>query len=162
MSETTQLATFAGGCFWGMEHHFNHIKGVLAAPCGYMGGDLDDPTYREICSGTTNHAEVIQITFDPSVISYKELLAEFWRIHDPTTLNRQGVDVGTQYRSAIFFHSEEQEREAKESAAEFQPRFSRPIVTQIVPTETFWRAEPYHQRYFEANNVATSCHRPNW
>ena len=156
MSEM-QLATFGGGCFWGIEHLFRKLDGVQEAYSGYMGGHIKNVTYREVCSGLTGHAEVVQITFDPNKISYKELLHYFWEIHDPTTLNRQGPDVGTQYRSAIFTHSEEQSEQAQSSKEWAQEFFSSPIVTEISPATDFYKAEEYHQRYFE-KNIAHGCH----
>lgn len=161
MSNATELATFGAGCFWGVEHHFQHLPGVVGTAVGYLGGKTDSPTYRDVCTGTTSHAEVVQVEFDPALTTYDQLLAEFWRIHDPTTLNRQGPDVGTQYRSAIFFHSPEQEAAAHASKQEFQPRFSRPIVTEITPASTFWPAEDYHQKYIEKTG-RPSCHIPHW
>jgi peptide-methionine (S)-S-oxide reductase len=142
-------ATFGAGCFWGVESAFREIPGVIEVTSGYSGGDRPEPTYEAVCSGDTGHAEVVEVEFDPDSVSYDELLDKFWELHDPTTLNRQGPDIGTQYRSAIFFHDAEQEAAATRSRAAAQSRFSRPIVTQIVPVSDFWRAEEYHQRYFE-------------
>ena len=146
-----EKTTFGAGCFWGIEYSFNKVPGVLEAPVGYSGGSLENPTYQQVCSGQTGHAEVVQVEFDPNKVSFQELLEVFWNIHDPTTLNRQGPDVGTQYRSAIFFHSQEQETLAKKSVQDLteQKRFSNPIVTEISPIDVFYLGEEYHQRYFE-------------
>src|SRR5262249_49943076 len=143
------LATFAAGCFWGVEEAFRKLKGVKSTAVGYIGGDVEKPTYEQVCTDRTGHAEAVQIEFDPAVISYEVLLDVFWKNHNPTTLNRQGPDAGTQYRSAIFFHTPEQEATANASKEEAQKRFPRPIVTEITPASTFWRAEEYHQRYLE-------------
>lgn len=144
-------ATFAAGCFWGIEHAFRKAHGVSEAISGYAGGHLDNPTYEQVCSGTTGHAEVVQVEFDPNEISYEELMQLFWTIHDPTTLNRQGPDMGTQYRSAIYFHSPEQEQAAIASKAKLDGsgRHVDPVVTEITEAGTFYPAEEYHQRYFE-------------
>jgi peptide-methionine (S)-S-oxide reductase len=146
-----EKTTFGAGCFWGIEYSFNKVPGVLEAPVGYSGGSLENPTYQQVCSGQTGHAEVVQVEFDPNKVSFQELLEVFWNIHDPTTLNRQGPDVGTQYRSAIFFHSQEQETLARKSVQILteQKRFSNPIVTEISPIDVFYLGEEYHQRYFE-------------
>ena len=157
MSETTQTATFAAGCFWGVEAAFRQVPGVLEALSGYIGGRTDDPTYRQVCGHATGHAEAVEVTFDPARVSYRQLLDVFWQIHDPTQLNRQGPDVGDQYRSAIFTHSPEQQAEAIASRDAEQAKHKRPIVTQIVPAPKFWPAEEYHQRYFEKNGGA-ACH----
>ena len=148
---TTEIATLAGGCFWCLEAVFDQLQGVQAVESGYMGGDSPNPSYEDICTGETGHAEVVRITFDPAVVSYRDLLAVFFTIHDPTTLNRQGNDRGTQYRSAIFFHTPEQEQAAREVIASLTAKalFSDRIVTQVVPATTFWQAEDYHQEYFE-------------
>jgi peptide-methionine (S)-S-oxide reductase len=151
------LATFAAGCFWGVEEAFRKLKGVKSTAVGYIGGDVEEPTYEQVCTDRTGHAEAVQIEFDPAVISYELLLDVFWKNHNPTTPNRQGPDVGTQYRSAIFFHTPEQEATAKASKEEAQKRFPRPIVTEITPASTFWRAEEYHQRYLEKRGQS-SCH----
>ena len=145
-----EQATFAGGCFWGTEEAFRTVEGVVETAVGYMGGTLESPTYPQVCSGQTGHAEVVDIKFDPAIISYRELVELFWTIHNPTSLNFQGPDHGTQYRSAIFFHSAEQRQQAEESKAALAAsgEFGLPIVTEIVPAETFWRAEEYHQQYF--------------
>ncbi len=152
-------ATFAAGCFWGVEDAFRQLKGVISTTVGYTGGTKVNPTYKDVCSGTTGHAEAIDVEFDPDQVSYLELLATFWKSHDPTTMNRQGPDIGTQYRSAIFFHDPEQEKEARDSKAilEQQGVFRRPIVTQILPAGPFYRAEDYHQQYFEKQGIR-SCH----
>ena len=143
-------ATFAGGCFWGTEEAFRTVDGVTETAVGYMGGTLESPTYPQVCSGQTGHAEVVDITFDPKIISYKELVEIFWTIHNPTSLNFQGPDHGTQYRTSIFYHSDEQRQQAEESKAVLAASgvYDLPIVTEIVPAETFWRAEEYHQKYF--------------
>ena len=153
-----EKATFGAGCFWGVEHFFREVPGVSEAVSGYSGGKNDNPNYRQVCSGTTNHAEVVEVTFDPAKVSYATLVDLFFKMHNPTTLNRQGPDVGTQYRSAIFTHGAEQERVAKErlEAAKASGRYKQAIVTQIEPAQTFWPAEDYHQRYFEKNGG--SCH----
>ncbi|HVR47049.1 MAG TPA: peptide-methionine (S)-S-oxide reductase MsrA [Candidatus Binatia bacterium] len=153
----TQTATFAAGCFWGVEAAFRQVPGVLDAVSGYTGGQTDNPTYRQVCGHTTGHAEAVEVTFDAQRVTYDELLNVFWQIHDPTQLNRQGPDVGDQYRSAIFTHGAEQERAAAASRDREQQRYDRAIVTQIVPATRFWAAEEYHQRYFEKNGGA-ACH----
>ena len=154
-----EKATFGAGCFWGVEEAFRKIKGVTDTAVGYTGGTLENPTYKDVCTNETGHAEVVQVTFDPAQVSYDQLLDAFWNIHNPTTLNLQGPDWGTQYRSAIFFHSPEQEAAARASKEKLQQsgRYNRPIVTQIVPAVTFYRAEEYHQRYLEKRGVP-SCH----
>jgi len=157
----TQQATFAAGCFWGVEAAFRHIDGVLETQVGYTGGNVPDATYRMVCSGRTNHAEAVRVTYDPDKVSYAELLDAFWSSHDPTTVNRQGPDVGSQYRSAIFFHDAEQEQLATASLKEVESSgvFKRKIVTQIVPADTFYPAEDYHQQYFEKQGMdGESCH----
>ncbi len=153
------IATFGAGCFWGVEAEFRRVKGVTATAVGYSGGQLKNPTYRDVCSDTTGHAEVVQVEYDPAVVAYDDLLNVFWENHDPTALNRQGPDVGTQYRSAIFFHTPEQEAAARASKERLEQsgRFRRPIVTQIEPAIEFWRAEEYHQQYLEKRGQA-SCH----
>jgi peptide-methionine (S)-S-oxide reductase len=152
-------ATFGAGCFWGVESAFRQVKGVTDAAVGYMGGSLANPTYQDVCTDRTGHAEVVQLDYDPAQTSYEELLRVFFDIHDPTTLNRQGPDFGKQYRSAIFFHDAEQESAAQKMKDELDRtgRFPRKIVTQIVPASDFWRAEEYHQRYFEKYGIA-ACH----
>lgn len=154
-----ELATFGAGCFWGVEAAFRRIPGVIDAAVGYSGGQSENPTYREVCTDTTGHAEVVQLAFDPAVVRYEQLLEAFWMIHDPTQVNRQGPDFGKQYRTAIFFHSPEQEAAARKSKAELQASgtFSRPIATEIAPAGKFYRAEEYHQRYLEKRGAA-SCH----
>lgn len=149
-----ERATFAAGCFWGVEEAFRSLDGVLETAVGYMGGDVDNPTYQLVCSGETGHAEVVDLVFDPAAISYRQLLERFWRKHNPTTLNRQGWDIGTQYRSAIFYHSEQQRQEAEASRAAFDAsdRYTDPVVTEIVPAGPFWRAEEYHQQYLLKQN----------
>jgi peptide-methionine (S)-S-oxide reductase len=159
--EGLAVATFAAGCFWGVEDFFLHVPGVVDVVSGYTGGETTRPTYEEVCSGRTGHAEAVLVTFDPVKVSYEELLEEFWRHHDPTTPNRQGPDVGTQYRSAVFTHDAEQERLAQKSVEAYQARFGRPIVTEIVPASTFWPAEAYHQRYTERTGHG-ACHVANW
>jgi peptide-methionine (S)-S-oxide reductase len=152
----SEKATFAAGCFWGVETAFRQVPGVLDAAVGYSGGTKDEPTYEDVCTGRTGHAESVEVEFDPERVSYGQLLDVFWENHDPTTKNRQGPDVGTQYRSAIFFHSPEQEKAASESKARLDAsgRFRRPIVTEIAPASQFWRAEDYHQRYLEKRGLA--------
>ena len=159
MSGRTEKATFAAGCFWCVQLPFDNVKGVVSSEVGYMGGTLDNPTYRDVCSHTTGHAEVVDLTFDPDVVTYEQLLEVFWSIHDPTTLNRQGPDVGDQYRSSIFYHSPEQRAvaEASKKRAQASGRFRGPIVTEIVPAKTFWRAEEYHQKYL-AKKGQKACH----
>ena len=154
-----EKATFGAGCFWGVEETFRKIKGVKDTAVGYTGGALKDPTYKDVCTNESGHAEVVQVIFDPAEVSYDELLDVFWSNHNPTTLNRQGPDWGTQYRSAIFFHSPEQEAKARASKENLEKsgRYYRPIVTQIVPEAVFYRAEEYHQRYLEKRGVS-SCH----
>ena len=154
-----EIATFGAGCFWGIEAAFRQVPGVTDAVVGYAGGHTANPTYKDVCTDGTGHAEVVQVTFDPAQLSYEKLLEVFWQIHDPTQLNRQGPDFGTQYRSAIFFHSPEQEAVARKSKEQAQAsgRFRRPVVTEITPASTFYRAEEYHQRYLEKRGAA-SCH----
>jgi len=151
-----QKATFAAGCFWGVEAAFRQVPGVVDAAVGYTGGKLPNPTYEDVCTDRTGHAEAVQVEFDPAKVSYDRLLDVFWENHDPTTKNRQGPDVGTQYRSAIFYHDAEQERAAKDSIVHQAKsgRFRRSIVTEIVPAAEFWRAEEYHQRYLEKRGLA--------
>jgi peptide-methionine (S)-S-oxide reductase len=152
-------ATFGAGCFWGVELRFQQEPGVVETAVGYEGGKTEKPSYKEVCTDRTGHAEVVEIDFDPEKISYQRLLDLFFELHDPTQLNRQGPDWGTQYRSVVFFHDAEQETAAKETIARLTAAraFSKPIVTQVVPAETFWRAEEYHQKYLEKRGVA-SCH----
>ena len=150
-----ERATFAAGCFWGVEASFREIEGVVKTLVGYTGGATSDPSYEQVCSGTTGHAESVEVWFDPAVVGYGELLNAFWSMHDPTTVDRQGWDLGSQYRSAIFFHDQEQERLATASRDEHQKPLPRPIVTEIVPASRFYDAEEYHQRYFEKSGGAT-------
>ena len=154
-------ATFAAGCFWGVEDTFRQVKGVTSAAVGYTGGTTKDPSYRDVCTGRTGHAEAVEVEFDPQQVSYRELLAVFFQNHNPTTLNSQGPDFGTQYRSAILFHDASQEAEARQAIATLEAShvFENPIVTQIVPVSTFYRAEEYHQRYFEKQGIR-ACHTP--
>lgn len=154
-------AAFAAGCFWGVEEFFLAVPGVVDAISGYEGGTKDHPTYEQVCSGRTGHAEAVLVTFDPSRVTFEHLLEEFFRHHDPTTPNRQGPDRGTQYRSAIFVHDEVQEAAARSALEEFQVRFSRPIVTEVTRATTFWPAEAYHQRYTERTGHG-GCHVANW
>ena len=157
VSSTTQLATFGGGCFWCMEAVFQTVDGVKSSTSGFAGGAAVNPTYEQVCTGTTGHAEVIQVAFDPARISYEKLLELFWKAHDPTTLNRQGHDHGTQYRSVILYHNEAQKLAAGKSKRAAQARFHDPIVTQIVPLVKFYRAEDYHQDYFRKHPEAAYC-----
>ena len=154
---STEIATFAGGCFWCIETVFNRLDGVESALSGYMGGHTHNPSYRDICNGDTGHAEVVQVRFDTDKLGYRDLLEVFFTVHDPTQMNRQGNDVGTQYRSAIFFHTPEQETLARDFVAGIADKYSAPIVTQIVPAATFYPAEDYHQRYFEHNPQQPYC-----
>ena len=153
-----EKAAFAAGCFWGVEAAFRQVEGAVSTAVGYTGGSFKNPTYEDVCSGKTGHAEAVEVEYDPSRISYEELLNVFWELHDPTTLNRQGPDVGTQYRSAIFFHTAEQKAAAIASQEKLQQsgRYKNPIVTEIVPASQFYRAEDYHQQYFEKRGVS-SC-----
>lgn len=155
----TETATFGAGCFWGVEAEFRRTPGVTATAVGYEGGALDNPTYKDVCTDRTGHAEVVQVEFDPALVSFNDLLTVFWTNHDPTTLNRQGPDFGSQYRSVVFFHSPDQQEQAEHSkmALEASGVFKRPVVTQIVPAETFYIAEDYHQQYLEKRGLA-SCH----
>jgi peptide-methionine (S)-S-oxide reductase len=156
-SGKTELATLGGGCFWCVEAIYQDLKGVSKVESGYSGGSVSNPTYREICSGLTGHAEVIQVAFDPAVISFKEILEVFFTVHDPTTLNRQGADAGTQYRSAIFYHSPEQKTVAEEVKASMQAIWDDPIVTEISAFERFYKAEDYHQNYYKDNPNQPYC-----
>jgi peptide-methionine (S)-S-oxide reductase len=153
-----KLATFGAGCFWGVEANFRRTPGVIATAVGYEGGHLENPTYQDVCTDRTGHAEVVEVEYDPKLISYERLLEVFWSSHDPTQLNRQGPDFGTQYRSVIFYHDDEQKGEAEESKASLEKlgRYRRPIVTEIVPVQTFYRAEEYHQQYLRKRG-ADSC-----
>ncbi len=150
-----EKATFAAGCFWGVEATFLKVAGVLSTTVGYSGGSFEDPTYEDVCSGKTGHAEVVQVEFDPSQVSYEDLLEVFWSCHDPTTLNRQGPDIGSQYRSAVFFHEPDQEAAAIVSKEKLQSsgRYRAPIVTEITPASAFYPAEDYHQRYLEKRGL---------
>jgi peptide-methionine (S)-S-oxide reductase len=152
-------ATFAAGCFWGVEATFRQLPGVISTRVGYTGGTVANPTYKDVCTDRTGHAEAVEVEYDPTKVSYEQLLDVFWENHDPTQLNRQGPDWGTQYRSAIFFHSPEQEAAAKASKEKLEKsgRYSKPVVTQIVPAATFFEAEDYHQQYLEKRGLAT-CH----
>jgi peptide-methionine (S)-S-oxide reductase len=156
ITKTTQKADFAAGCFWGVEAEFRQIKGVISTTVGYEGGTLKNPSYHDVCTGRTGHAETLQVEFDPSRVSYETLLNVFWENHNPTTLNRQGPDIGTQYRSVIFYHSEEQKAEALASKERLQAsgKYRRPIVTEIVPAQTFFKAEDYHQQYLEKRGLS--------
>jgi peptide-methionine (S)-S-oxide reductase len=154
-----EKATFGAGCFWGIEEAFRHVEGVTETAVGYMGGRVEDPTYQDVCTGRTGHAEVVHLTYDPARVSYEKLLDLFWSIHDPTQVNRQGPDFGTQYRTVIFFHTPEQEAAARASKQQLDAsgRLRRPVATAIEPAPAFWRAEDYHQRYFEKRGIS-SCH----
>jgi peptide-methionine (S)-S-oxide reductase len=160
----SQTAYFATGCFWGAERRFWNLAGVIQTSVGYMGGNKPDPTYKEVCTGTTNHAEMVEVIFDPEIISYQRLLAEFWVMHDPTSLNQQGGDIGTQYRSSIFTTSPEQMQQALASKEIYQTELTKngmdQIVTEILPASgiTYWLAEDYHQRYLEKNPNGYDCH----
>lgn len=149
-------ATFGAGCFWGVEAHFRCVKGVVSTAVGYMGGTFELSTYEDVCTDLTGHAEVVEVVYDPSRVSYDELLRVFWSVHDPTTRNRQGPDVGTQYRSVIFFHTPEQEVAARASKEKLEQygTYKREIATEIAPATTFWRAEEFHQRYFEKHGMS--------
>jgi peptide-methionine (S)-S-oxide reductase len=156
---TTEVATLGGGCFWCLEAVYDELSGVTDVVSGYMGGHVDNPSYREVCNGTTGHAEVVQVTFDPDVVTFADILRVFFTIHDPTTLNRQGADVGTQYRSAIFYHSLAQQSTANEIIAEVNTAglYRNRIVTEVTPAVTFYAAEDYHQEYFQRNPDAGYC-----
>ena len=162
MSKNNQLATFAAGCFWGVEEAFRQIKGVNSTMVGYTGGKLENPTYNDVCTDETGHAEAIQIEFDPSIVSYEKLLDVFWKIHDPTTLNRQGPDVGRQYRSLVAYHTLEQQEIAKKSIEHLEKsgRFKNRIVTEIVPATKFYKAEEYHQKYYMKRGGGSCYVRP--
>jgi peptide-methionine (S)-S-oxide reductase len=155
-----EIATFAGGCFWGVEDAFRKIPGVIDVRSGYTGGTMEHPSYEQVCSGTTGHAEAVNVTFDPARVSYEDLLKRFWDIHDPTQVNRQGPDVGYQYRSVIFTHGPDQRKaaEASKQSLELSHRFSAPIATAIEPAGPFYEAEEYHQRYFEKHPDSPACH----
>ncbi len=155
-AEKYKKATFAAGCFWGVEAAFGKIEGVISTAVGYSGGDFVDPTYHDVCSGKTSHAEAVEVLYDPEKVTYEKLLEAFWNMHDPTTPNRQGPDFGTQYRSIIFFHNDEQQNSAIKSKDEFQAKLNKPIVTEIIEAATFYKAEEYHQRYLEKRGTQ-SC-----
>ncbi|GIX42356.1 MAG: peptide methionine sulfoxide reductase MsrA [Leptospiraceae bacterium] len=157
MNQKRELATLGGGCFWCLDAIYRNIPGIINVICGYAGGHKKNPTYQEVCTGNTGHAEVVQITYDPSIISYKEILEIFWKIHDPTTLNRQGADIGTQYRSIILYHDEKQKEIAQQSKLEHQKFFKNPIVTEIVPLKEFYPAEEYHQNFYNKNPNYPYC-----
>ncbi|HEX2204970.1 MAG TPA: peptide-methionine (S)-S-oxide reductase MsrA [Longimicrobium sp.] len=159
MSEGREVATLGGGCFWCLEAVFEQLQGVESVVSGYAGGEVPNPTYNAVCSGTTGHAEVVQVTFDPSAVSFREVLEVFFTIHDPTTLNRQGADVGTQYRSAVFYHSDEQRRVAEETIRDLEAEgvWENPIVTQVAPMTEFYPAEDYHQGYFRTHGRQPYC-----
>jgi peptide-methionine (S)-S-oxide reductase len=154
-----EKATFGAGCFWGVEANFRSIPGVISTLVGYCGGKTENPTYKDVCTDTTGHAEAVEITFDPAKLTYEKLLEAFWKLHDPTTPNRQGLDVGSQYRSVIFFHTPAQESAARAAKERLDKsgKLRGPVVTQIVPAATFYKAEEYHQRYLEKRGLA-SCH----
>jgi peptide-methionine (S)-S-oxide reductase len=155
----TEIATFGAGCFWGVEAAFQGVPGVIDTAVGYSGGEMPNPTYKDVCTDETGHAEVVQVTFDPAKVSYDQILNVFWQVHDPTQVNRQGPDLGAQYRSVIFFHSPEQEAIAKKSRAalDASKKLKRPIATEITSAATFYRAEEYHQKYLQKRGAA-SCH----
>jgi peptide-methionine (S)-S-oxide reductase len=159
MSDHFEVATLGGGCFWCVEAIYQDVAGVQKIVSGYAGGKLDNPTYQQVCTGTTGHAEVVQVTFDPAIISYEDILYIFWRTHDPTSLNRQGADVGTQYRSVIYYHNDEQKAIAEASKAETDASelWPRPIVTEIAPFTKFYEAEDYHQNYYSQNPHQPYC-----
>ena len=156
-THATDTATLGGGCFWCTEALFQMLPGVKSIASGYAGGKTENPTYKDVCTGETGHAEVIQVTFDPQLVSYEKILETFWEAHDPTTLNRQGADSGTQYRSIILYNSESQKSAAEKSKAEAQKHFSKPIVTEIVPLKKFYKAEGYHQDYYRSNPDQPYC-----
>lgn len=152
-----EKATLAGGCFWCIEAVFKRIEGVKSVVSGYSGGGMENPSYEDVCSGETGHAEAVQITFDPKKISYEEVLDMFWKAHDPTTVNHQGADAGTQYRSVIFYHDEKQKKTAEKSIKKASKMFKDPIATELVPFEKFYKAEDYHQQYYDRNKNAPYC-----
>ncbi|HST03775.1 MAG TPA: peptide-methionine (S)-S-oxide reductase MsrA [Chloroflexia bacterium] len=156
---TLEKATFGAGCFWGVEAAYRQIKGVVSTAVGFSGGTYDDPSYKDVCTGRTGHTEVVEVTYDPSKVSYDDLLSVFWENHNPTTLNRQGWDVGTQYRSAIYFHNPAQEAAARASKEQLENsgKYRKPIVTEITPASNFYLAEDYHQQYLEKRGLST-CH----
>jgi peptide-methionine (S)-S-oxide reductase len=155
----TEKATFAAGCFWGVEAEFRQVPGVLGTRVGYIGGHTDEPTYQDVCAHGTGHAEAVEVDFDPAQVSYETLARKFFELHDPTQLNRQGPDVGDQYRSAVFFHSPEQQAVAEKIKTDVAPQHRRPVVTEVTPAAAFWEAEDYHQRYLEKRGLA-SCRIP--
>ena len=159
MTTTHKLAVFGAGCFWGVESAFRAVEGVIDVAVGYAGGTVPKPNYRTVCSGKTGHAEVVQVEYDPARVSFEQLLEVFWQIHDPTTLNRQGPDFGTQYRSIVFYSDEPERKVAEESKRRLDEsgKLGRPVVTQIVPAAEFYRAEEYHQRYYERMGIAPTC-----
>ncbi|MFA5411639.1 MAG: bifunctional methionine sulfoxide reductase B/A protein [Candidatus Omnitrophota bacterium] len=159
---STEIATFGAGCFWGVESAFRQVKGVTDSSAGFTGGRLKNPAYKDVCTGKTGHAEAVQVQYDPAQVSYEELLDVFWDIHDPTTPERQGADIGSQYRSVIFYHTPEQEKLARRSKKRLEEsgRFKRPIVTEIVPAKEFYRAEEYHQQYYEKQGIKPACRIP--
>ena len=156
-----QVATFGGGCFWGVEYFFAETEGVAETAVGYMGGSLDEPTYQQVCTDRTGHAEVVQVTYDPAQVAYEDLLKLFFDLHDPTQVNRQGPDVGSQYRSVVFCHTPEQELAARafKNELDASDEFQSPIATSIEPAATFWRAEEYHQQYCQKKGIVPTCHR---
>lgn len=156
----TKKAIFGAGCFWGVESAFRKVKGVVSTTAGYAGGMIEHPTYQDVCTGRTEHAEVVEVEYDPKVVSYEQLLAIFWQIHDPTTLNRQGPDVGSQYRSIILYLDQDQEQKAKRSKEllEDSKKFKKAVVTEIQPATSFYKAEDYHQQYFEKRGMEGGCH----
>jgi peptide-methionine (S)-S-oxide reductase len=158
-SSRTEVATLGGGCFWCLEAVYQELRGVEKVESGYSGGDVPNPTYRQVCSETTGHAEVVQVTFDPDEVSYRDVLEVYFTIHDPTTLNRQGADVGTQYRSVVFYHTEEQKRVAEEVISDLETEgiWNSPIVTEVAPFDEFYVAEDYHQNYFRNNGFQPYC-----
>ena len=163
MTTTHKLAVFGAGCFWGVESAFRAVEGVVDVAVGYAGGTVPKPNYRTVCSGKTGHAEVVQVEYDPARVSFEQLLEVFWQIHDPTTLNRQGPDFGTQYRSIVFYSDEHERKAAEESKRRLDEsgKLGRPVVTQIVPAAEFYRAEEYHQRYYERMGIAPTCGIPS-
>jgi peptide-methionine (S)-S-oxide reductase len=159
---TTETVTFGAGCFWGVEYVFERVPGVLRTDVGYEGGTTENPTYRDVCSHTTGHVEVARVTFDPSVVTFDQLLEVFWAMHDPTQVDRQGPDVGDQYRSVIFTETDEQRAAAEASKERAQARFPRPIATTVEPAKVFYAAEDYHQRYYDKNGHEPYCHVIPW
>jgi peptide-methionine (S)-S-oxide reductase len=159
MANKNKFAVFGAGCFWGVESSFRAVEGVVDVAVGYAGGDLAKPSYRQVCTGKTGHAEVVQVEYDPARVTFAQLVEVFWQIHDPTTLNRQGPDFGTQYRSVIFYSDEDERTAAEESKRRLDEsgQLGRPVVTQIVPAAEFYRAEEYHQRYYERMGIAPTC-----